>query len=119
MPPVPLRRSFSSPSVRATPYSSALVNLSAGSGRTHARGNRRSSGSETTRRRVLADLEWWRVVDGQNSDQTTEHGVEDGDQERDQSAETPASAPVPALWVSDSDFEVCAARRYRDAWCTR
>ncbi|KZP12557.1 hypothetical protein FIBSPDRAFT_961260 [Athelia psychrophila] len=109
MPPAPLRRSFSSPSVRATPYSSALAHLGAGPGRTqaHGHGNRRSSGAETTRRRVLADLEWWRVVDGQHDDQTAERGAEavEGGQEQEQSAEAPASAPAPAVWVLDSDFE--------------
>ncbi|KAF7975828.1 hypothetical protein HWV62_8381 [Athelia sp. TMB] len=110
MPPVPLRRSFSSPSVRATPYSSALANLSAGSGRAHAHGNRRSLGSQTTRRRVLADLEWWRIVDGQHDDQTAQQDAEEGDQEqtRDRRAEAPASAVTPSVWVSDSDLELSA-----------
>lgn len=53
-----LRRTASSPAVRVAPYSSSLA---------AARGNghRRSSGSETSTRRVLADIEWWRVTDGQ------------------------------------------------------
>ncbi|KAF4614656.1 hypothetical protein D9613_002627 [Agrocybe pediades] len=53
-----LRRTSSSPAVRSSPYSSGAL---------AARGNghRRSSGSETTNRRVLADIEWWRVMDGQ------------------------------------------------------
>ncbi|KIM48733.1 hypothetical protein M413DRAFT_59046 [Hebeloma cylindrosporum] len=53
-----LRRTASSPAVRSSPYSNGGV---------VARGNghRRSSGSETTSRRVLADIEWWRVSDGQ------------------------------------------------------
>ncbi|PPQ87996.1 hypothetical protein CVT25_001075 [Psilocybe cyanescens] len=53
-----LRRTASSPSVRSSPYSSGLL---------AARGNghRRSSGSETSSRRVLADIEWWRVTEGQ------------------------------------------------------
>ncbi|KAH9484378.1 hypothetical protein JR316_0003859 [Psilocybe cubensis] len=53
-----LRRTASSPAVRSSPYSSGLL---------AARGNghRRSSGSETSARRVLADIEWWRVTDGQ------------------------------------------------------
>jgi len=53
-----LRRTSSSPAVRSSPYSNGAL---------AARGNghRRSSGSETTSRRVLADIEWWRVTDGQ------------------------------------------------------
>ncbi|KDR73642.1 hypothetical protein GALMADRAFT_142105 [Galerina marginata CBS 339.88] len=53
-----LRRTASSSAVRSSPYSNGAV---------AARGNghRRSSGSETTNRRVLADIEWWRVTDGQ------------------------------------------------------
>ena len=53
-----LRRTLSSPSVRSSPYSNSSL-LARGGGR------RRSSGSETTNRRVLADIEWWKVTDGQ------------------------------------------------------
>ncbi|PPQ75437.1 hypothetical protein CVT26_015359 [Gymnopilus dilepis] len=53
-----LRRTASSPIVRSSPYSSGPLS-SRGSG------HRRSSGSETSNRRVLADIEWWRVTDGQ------------------------------------------------------
>ncbi|KAF8163614.1 hypothetical protein B0H34DRAFT_795301 [Crassisporium funariophilum] len=63
-----LRRTASSPAVRSSPYSTGVV-----AARGH--GNRRSSGSETTSRRVLADIEWWRVTDGQcdsGSDQESE-----------------------------------------------
>ncbi|KAG1756426.1 uncharacterized protein EDB91DRAFT_1260733 [Suillus paluster] len=62
-----LRRSFSSPSVRSSPYPSSLSNGSANNTRSRvaAHGIRRSSDSETTERRVLADIEWWRVSDGQ------------------------------------------------------
>ncbi|TFK42287.1 hypothetical protein BDQ12DRAFT_675951 [Crucibulum laeve] len=56
-----LRRTASSPSVRSSPYSSS----SSASVATRGHGHRRSSGSETTGRRVLADIEWWRVTDGQ------------------------------------------------------
>ncbi len=66
-----LRRTVSSPAVRASPYSNTPLS---------ARGNgyRRSSGTDTTTRRVLADIEWWRVVDGQcdsSSDQETEDRI--------------------------------------------
>ena len=53
-----LRRTLSSPSVRSSPYSN-------GSQVARGGGHRRSSGSETTNRRVLADIEWWKVTDGQ------------------------------------------------------
>ena len=53
-----LRRTLSSPSVRSSPYSNGLLVARGG-------GHRRSSGSETTNRRVLADIEWWKVTDGQ------------------------------------------------------
>ena len=72
MPPSPsLRRTFSSPTVRSSPYpatlsvsSSSLNSQSA----TAARGggsHRRSTGSETSNRRVLAEIDWWTVTEGQ------------------------------------------------------
>ncbi|KAL4077329.1 hypothetical protein V8B97DRAFT_2004207 [Scleroderma yunnanense] len=62
-----LRRSASSPSVRSSPYPISLSSASALSSRTRTGGQqpRRSSGSDTSERRVLADIEWWRVADGQ------------------------------------------------------
>ncbi|KIM65336.1 hypothetical protein SCLCIDRAFT_542502 [Scleroderma citrinum Foug A] len=62
-----LRRSASSPSVRSSPYPLSLSSASALSSRARMGGQqpRRSSGSDTSERRVLADIEWWRVADGQ------------------------------------------------------
>lgn len=62
-----LRRSFSSPSVRSSPYPSSLSSAIPSSVRPRATAPhpRRSSGSATAERRVLADIEWWRVHDGQ------------------------------------------------------
>ncbi|KIJ17470.1 hypothetical protein PAXINDRAFT_154734 [Paxillus involutus ATCC 200175] len=62
-----LRRSFSSPSVRSSPYPTLLSsgNPSGNRARTTGQQPRRSSGSDTIGRRVLADIEWWRVYDGQ------------------------------------------------------
>jgi hypothetical protein len=62
-----LRRAFSSPSVRSSPYPSALSSALPSSVRPRAPAPhpRRSSGSATAERRVLADIEWWRVHDGQ------------------------------------------------------
>ncbi|KAF9014108.1 hypothetical protein BDQ17DRAFT_1230707 [Cyathus striatus] len=59
-----LRRTASSPAVRSSPYSSTYL----GASRSSSNGghpNRRSAPSETSNRRVLADIEWWRVTDGQ------------------------------------------------------
>ncbi|KAF9469348.1 hypothetical protein BDZ94DRAFT_1244258 [Collybia nuda] len=75
-----LRRSMSSPSVRSSPYPllSSAVNSAAGS---RGNGHRRSSGSETNSRRVLADIEWWRVADGQRDSDADQ---ESEDHNRDQ-----------------------------------
>lgn len=54
-----LRRTFSAPS-RSSPYSSSSTQT-----RTAPRSPRRSSGSDTANRRVLADIDWWRVEEGQ------------------------------------------------------
>ncbi|PPQ63291.1 hypothetical protein CVT24_006816 [Panaeolus cyanescens] len=71
-----LRRTASSPSVRSSvrssPYSSAALLTRAGNS------NRRTSGSETSNRRVLADLEWWTVTDGQcspSADQESDESI--------------------------------------------
>lgn len=64
-----LRRTASSPAVRSSPYSS-------GSPVARGGGHRRSSGSETTNRRVLADIEWWRVTEGQR-ESSPDQEVED------------------------------------------
>ncbi|TFK30261.1 hypothetical protein FA15DRAFT_699801 [Coprinopsis marcescibilis] len=56
-----LRRIASSPSVRSSPYSSSFTGAHVARGH----GHRRSSGSDIMNRRVLADIEWWRVTDGQ------------------------------------------------------
>lgn len=72
-----LRRTLSSPSVRSSPYSNGTV-VARGSG------HRRSSGSETTNRRVLADIEWWKVTDGQcdsGADQESEDRNRGSDQD--------------------------------------
>lgn len=54
-----LRRTLSTPVGRSSPYSSMTQT------RTGARSPRRSSGSDTTNRRILADIDWWRVEEGQ------------------------------------------------------
>ncbi|TFK63236.1 hypothetical protein BDN72DRAFT_862261 [Pluteus cervinus] len=63
-----LRRIASSPAVRRYP---ACLSATSSTGSSSAarlqqrHGFRRSSDSEVSTRRVLADLEWWKVVDGQ------------------------------------------------------
>ncbi|KAG5637946.1 hypothetical protein H0H81_002540, partial [Sphagnurus paluster] len=66
-----LRRTISSPSVRSSPYrdQSSAVNRPPGS---RSNGHRRSSGSDTSTRRVLADIDWWSVTPGQTPDEETE-----------------------------------------------
>lgn len=75
-----LRRTASSPVVRSVPYPSSSAAMNGVAVRGH--GHRRSSGSDTTSRRVLADIEWWRVTDGQldlAADQESEdHNTPDG-----------------------------------------
>ena len=114
MPPS-IRRTISSPSVRPSPYPLAFSNSNVGSGRVH--GHRRSSGSETSSRRVLADLEWWRVVDGQH-DADAEQQMEERENVQDQDGmvssqnlvglegvERPAT-PSTRTSASSQDFEV-------------
>jgi len=119
-----LRRTASSPAVRSSPYSSGAV-----AARGH--GHRRSSGSETTSRRVLADIEWWRVSDGQcdpNADQEQEDRNL-GNQDmvsldvsvgasihiRTLDAGVDHQSPLPLPWLSGPTgvtSEVCIFRRY-------
>ena len=116
-----LRRSASSPAVRPAPYYSSSLAVARGNG------HRRSSGSETSSRRVLADIEWWRVTEGQcdpsagqpNDDQVRGvPGVDVLDVAAaaasivivDVDATTPASAPTALPWPAAdalSDEEVC------------
>ncbi|KAF8643867.1 hypothetical protein AX16_008883 [Volvariella volvacea WC 439] len=62
-----LRRTVSSPAVRTSPYKPFLSNPTYPTSATRTQGPspRRSSGSDVANRRVLADIEWWKVVDGQ------------------------------------------------------
>lgn len=79
-----LRRTTSTPLVRPSPYPTSL-SLSAGSAQNVAaaqRPRRVGSATENGRRRVLADIDWWIVMDGQQ-DQTVDTAAEP-EQERDQ-----------------------------------
>ena len=63
-----LRRTLSTPAVRSSPYST--------SSSTTRQTPRRSSGSETAGRRVLADIDWWLVTEGQSDhDEETNDNV--------------------------------------------
>ncbi|KAF8891307.1 hypothetical protein BD779DRAFT_1468891 [Infundibulicybe gibba] len=63
-----LRRTLSSPSVRSSPYPTAISSSSSSSSSSSgiAQGNgRRRASTETGSRRVLADIDWWTVTAGQ------------------------------------------------------
>ncbi|KAH9180513.1 hypothetical protein EDB89DRAFT_1900386 [Lactarius sanguifluus] len=85
-----LRRTLSTPSVRISPYPS----LASRSQRPH----RRSSGSDLSARKVLGDIDWWHVADGQREKNEEEEGVEgEGDEEGDEATSVPVvDAPTVA-----------------------
>lgn len=105
-----LRRSSSSPAVRSSPYPSSLGAVHRG----QPHGNRRSSGSETSTRRVLADIEWWKVTDGQDAaDVYSNDDPDDRDPQVPASEESLASDDLgvdrPQLslpWSMPVDYEV-------------
>ncbi|KAF8511008.1 hypothetical protein BU17DRAFT_97608 [Hysterangium stoloniferum] len=72
--PLVLRRSASSPSVRVAPYSFPLSSSSSSTRRRRGTSDaahpnpRRVVSDSTCPRRVLADIEWWRVIQGQRDD---------------------------------------------------
>jgi hypothetical protein len=74
------------------PYPSLSNAVNAAQGN-RGNGHRRSSGSEISSRRVLADIEWWRVTDGQcvlDADQESE------DRNRDQNQDSPTGQSLLA-----------------------
>lgn len=89
-----LRRALSTPSVRASPYPSLLTSRPQ---RSHPHAHRRSSGSDLTARKVLADIDWWRVADGQRE----KTGEEDG--EGDEGEEGGEGAGATGVSVVDAD----------------
>ncbi|KAJ7097780.1 hypothetical protein B0H15DRAFT_945372 [Mycena belliarum] len=92
-----LRRSLSSPSVRPSPYPAQPSPLSGAGTRTHGgSGHRRSSGSETSTRRVLADIEWWRVADGQRDVVPEQESEEVDPEQEDDLPDGVQDVPVPA-----------------------
>ncbi|OCH93400.1 hypothetical protein OBBRIDRAFT_811140 [Obba rivulosa] len=86
-----LRRTFSSPSVRSSPYHYQTSSSISSSNATRTSGHapRRSSGSETSQRRVLADIDWWRVQEGQR-----EVRGEDVDDQEPDASETAEGDPA-------------------------
>jgi hypothetical protein len=94
-----LRRTISSPSVRSSPYPASLSNANT-HGLAAGRSQRRSSGTDTSGRRVLADIEWWRVADGQRDIDTApeseEHDRDQGQEQGQVVEELSGSAGVPS-----------------------
>ncbi|KAH6894977.1 hypothetical protein BKA70DRAFT_1375715 [Coprinopsis sp. MPI-PUGE-AT-0042] len=110
-----LRRTASSPLVRTSPYS--YSSSLAGAQVARGNGRRRSSGSEVANRRVLADIEWWKVTDGQCESSSVDFDGErltNDDDENNVASDTIASPALlnvdtgvdrllmpSALWASD------------------
>ncbi|RPD66408.1 hypothetical protein L226DRAFT_566845 [Lentinus tigrinus ALCF2SS1-7] len=90
-----LRRTLSSPSVRSSPYSyPSLQSANSHPTRAGDRQPRRSSGSDTSNRRVLADIDWWIVQDGQREVAGPFGG--EGDPDEQVAAENEQVRPVGA-----------------------
>lgn len=105
-----LRRTLSSPAVRSSPYpsSSSSSSSSAAAQRSLANGQRRSSGSETYTRRVLAEIDWWRVTDGQHDVDADEPPSPDADNDVQAGGLGFTSGGVGVDHLSSSfSFEVC------------
>jgi hypothetical protein len=102
-----LRRAFSSPSVRVSPYPAFP---SSRSHRAHPHGHRRSSGSDVSDRKVLADIDWWRVADGQRERGGEEDDEEEGEgEERDVvGEENPAPADSEAMAIASRNDAIPA-----------
>ncbi|EIM90000.1 uncharacterized protein STEHIDRAFT_119068 [Stereum hirsutum FP-91666 SS1] len=102
-----LRRTFSSPSARSTPYPSSL-------GIANTRGSypsRRSSGSDVSTRRVLADIDWWRVADGQREPDAERELNENEDTEAtagNNTAQIPSRSPADTIADALADFALVA-----------
>ena len=109
-----LRRAFSSPSVRVSPYSYPTALPSSRSHRPqhnhpHGGGYRRSSGSDVSSRKVLADIDWWRVADGQREQQGGDEDEEGEEMGRGVGEENPAPAAEQQQQHADSEAAAAAA----------
>ena len=103
-----LRRALSTPSVRVSPYPSLLTLTS----RSQRSGHRRSSGSDLSARRVLADIDWWRVADGQREKKgEEEEGGGEGEEEGDEGAgeATPVDADPASVMLPHAPVAQLAA----------
>ncbi|KAK7020484.1 hypothetical protein R3P38DRAFT_3318609 [Favolaschia claudopus] len=94
-----LRRTLSTPSVRPAPY--VLQSASTTGSRTNGGSghHRRSTGSELNPgRRVLADIDWWRVADGQRDVAERELEEQDLDPEQEDTIlpDQVAAVPIPS-----------------------
>ena len=89
-----LRRALSNPSVRVSPYPSLPTS------RSQRSRHRRSSGSDLSARKVLADIDWWRVADGQR-EKSGDEGEEGGEGEEEEGDEAEATVldadPAPGV----------------------
>lgn len=83
-----LRRTSSHPSLRSSPYGPTQRTQ-------HPYPHRRSSGPETTRRRVLADIDWWTVSDGQVPAATEFQAQPPAPEAQEQDQNTHVQPPVP------------------------
>ncbi|THU85652.1 hypothetical protein K435DRAFT_805735 [Dendrothele bispora CBS 962.96] len=107
-----LRRTVSSPAVRSSPYPSTAPSAAQ---RVHGNGHRRSTGSEIVSRRVLADIEWWRVADGQR-DLEAEQELEDANNDREPSPIRTNEELAPAIGFSAPSDIAGVERPFTPAW---
>lgn len=83
-----LRRTSSHPTLRSSPYGPTQRTQ-------HPYPHRRSSAPETTRRRVLADIDWWTVSDGQVPAATEFHTQPATTTTQEQDQNVHVEAPLP------------------------
>lgn len=88
--------------MRATPYPTSQT----GFGRSQGHSRRRSSGSDSSTRRVLADLDWWRVTDTQLEIEPAQDAEdEEQDPEIEESTQETQSAASEYEMHAHSDVE--------------
>ncbi|PCH37852.1 hypothetical protein WOLCODRAFT_161097 [Wolfiporia cocos MD-104 SS10] len=111
-----LRRTLSSPARRA-PYS-APPSLSPAASSTVARAGhpapRRAPGTDVAHRRVLADIDWWLVHDGQCDPAPHADPDPDSDDENDASVPARAASPAPAPAPAPAPVAIASALPVED-----
>jgi len=95
-----LRRALSTPSVRASPYPSLLASRSQ---HPHPHGHRRPSGSHLSARKVLADIDWGRVAQGQGEQRGEEEDEEEGGGRGEDDEVTGETTSVSVMGAVSSD----------------